>query len=159
MVERFNRTLLDMLSTAVGNRQADWQQHICKLCLDYNCSIHSSTGFTPFFLMFRCQVKLHKSDGVTHYLRVCERQLARSILIGGRKSCMTKKYMGSHLAWASWCGYTPQLFLVVNPENYTTIGKDPLRSWNDWARACTKSKLFKGGEKQQLFILTGSSHV
>ena len=31
MVERFNRTLLDMLSTAVGNHQADWQQHIRKL--------------------------------------------------------------------------------------------------------------------------------
>ena len=41
MVERFNQTLLDMLSTKVGNHQADWQQHI-----------HSSTGFTPFYLMF-----------------------------------------------------------------------------------------------------------
>eukprot|EP00731_Ephydatia_muelleri_P034801 Em0078g1a len=38
MVERFNRTLLDMLSTAVGNHQADWQQHIRKLCLAYNSS-------------------------------------------------------------------------------------------------------------------------
>ena len=58
MVERFNRTLLNMLSTAVGNHQADWQQHIRKLCLAYNSSVHSSTGFTPFFLMFGCQVKL-----------------------------------------------------------------------------------------------------
>ena len=58
MVERFNRTLLDMLSTAVGNNQADWQQHIRKLCLAYNSSVHSSTGFTPFFLMFGRQAKL-----------------------------------------------------------------------------------------------------
>ena len=58
MVERFNRTLLDMLSTAVGNHQADWQQHIRKLCLAYNSSVHSSTGFTPFFLMFGRQAKL-----------------------------------------------------------------------------------------------------
>eukprot|EP00731_Ephydatia_muelleri_P033930 Em0042g9a len=58
MVERFNWTLLDMLSTAVGNHQADWQQHIRKLCLAYNSSVHSSTGFTPFFLMFGRQAKL-----------------------------------------------------------------------------------------------------
>ena len=64
-----------------------------------------------------------------------------------------------HLARVSWCGYTPQLFLVVDPESYTILGKDPLRSWNDWARPRTKSKTFKVGGKQHLFILTGSSHV
>ena len=58
MVERINRTLLDMLSTTAGNHQADWQQHIRKLCLAYNSSIHSSTGVSPFFLMFGRQVKL-----------------------------------------------------------------------------------------------------
>ncbi|KAL5517635.1 hypothetical protein EMCRGX_G003217 [Ephydatia muelleri] len=50
MVERFNQTLLDMLSTAVGNHQADWQQHIRKLCLAYNSSVHSSTGLLRFDL-------------------------------------------------------------------------------------------------------------
>ena len=54
----FNQTLLDMLSTTVGNHQADWQQHIRKFCLAYNSSIHSFTRFTPFFLMFRQLVKL-----------------------------------------------------------------------------------------------------
>ena len=58
MVERFNRTLLDMLATTIGNLQADWQHHIRKLCLAYNSSIHSTTGFSPFFLMFGRQVKL-----------------------------------------------------------------------------------------------------
>ena len=58
MVQRFNLTLLDMLSTTVGNHQANWQQHIRKLCLAYNSSIHSSTGFSPFLLMFGCQIKL-----------------------------------------------------------------------------------------------------
>eukprot|EP00731_Ephydatia_muelleri_P025168 Em0017g251a len=58
MVERFNRTLLDMLATTIDNHQADWQHHIRKLCLAYNSSIHSTTGFSPFFLMFGRQVKL-----------------------------------------------------------------------------------------------------
>eukprot|EP00731_Ephydatia_muelleri_P037037 Em0384g2a len=83
MVERFNRTLLDMLSTAVGNHQADWQQHIRKLCLAYNSSVHSSTGFTPFFLMF-----------------------------GMRQAKLTDR---------------PDLFLVVDPESYTILGKEPFK--------------------------------
>ena len=58
MVERFNRTLLDMLATTIDNHQADWQHHIRKLCLAYNSSIHSTTGFSPFFLMFGRLVKL-----------------------------------------------------------------------------------------------------
>ena len=58
MVERFNRTLLDMLATTIDNHQADWQHHIRKLCLAYNSSIHSTTGISPFFLMFGRQVKL-----------------------------------------------------------------------------------------------------
>ena len=66
---------------------------------------------------------------------------------------MTKMCMGSHLAQASWCGYTPQLFLVVDPESYTIRGKDPLRSWNDWARPRTKSKnLNLQGRRKTTFV-------
>ena len=58
MVERFNRTLLDMLSTTVGKHPSNWEQNIRRVCLAYNSSVHASTGFSPFFLMFRRQVKL-----------------------------------------------------------------------------------------------------
>ena len=58
VVERFNRTLLDMLSTTVGDHPSDWDQSIRKLCMAYNSSVHSTTGFTPFFLMFGRQVRL-----------------------------------------------------------------------------------------------------
>ena len=58
MVERFNRTLLDMLAIAVGDHPSDWEIHICKLCFAYNTSTHSSTGYSPFFLMFSRQATI-----------------------------------------------------------------------------------------------------
>ena len=58
MVERINRTLLDMFATTAHNHPSDWDLYIRKVCLAYNSSIHSSTGFSPFFLMFGREVKL-----------------------------------------------------------------------------------------------------
>ena len=52
LVERFNRTLLDMLATAVGDQPFEWEQHLRRLCYAYNTSIHPTTGFSPFQLMF-----------------------------------------------------------------------------------------------------------
>eukprot|EP00731_Ephydatia_muelleri_P003753 Em0001g3753a len=58
MVERFNRTLLDMLATVEGDHPSDWEMYIRKLCFAYNTSTHSSTGFTPFYLMFGRQASI-----------------------------------------------------------------------------------------------------
>ena len=54
----FNRTLLSMLATTVHGHPWDWENHLRKLCLAYNSSVHPSTGFTPFQLMFGHQAKL-----------------------------------------------------------------------------------------------------
>ena len=58
LVERFNRTLLDMLATAVGDHPFEWEQHLRRLCLAYNTSLHPTTGHSPFYLMFGRQAHM-----------------------------------------------------------------------------------------------------
>ena len=52
MVERFNRTLLNMLGTMSEKQKSDWKSHVPTLTHAYNAAMHESTGFSPFFLMF-----------------------------------------------------------------------------------------------------------
>ena len=58
MVERFNLTLLSMLATTTADHPWDWEENLRKLCYAYNTSAHSSTGHTPFILMFGRQARL-----------------------------------------------------------------------------------------------------
>lgn len=57
-VERFNRTLKDMISKHVSESGNEWDDHLKQLALAYNTSIHESTGFTPFFLNHGREVRL-----------------------------------------------------------------------------------------------------
>ena len=52
MVERFNRTLLNMLGTLSDDQKKDWKSFVRPLVHAYNATRHESTGFAPFFLMF-----------------------------------------------------------------------------------------------------------
>ena len=58
LVERFNRTLLNMLSTCVGDYPFDWEHHLRKVCMAYNSGVQMSTGYTPFYLMFGRKARL-----------------------------------------------------------------------------------------------------
>ena len=52
LVERFNRTSLNMLATSVKDHPFDWEMQLPKVCMAYNTSIQSSTGYSPFLIMF-----------------------------------------------------------------------------------------------------------
>ncbi|CAI5672770.1 unnamed protein product [Oreochromis niloticus] len=57
-VERFNRTLLDMLGTLRDQEKSCWRDHVRPLVHAYNCTRNEVTGFTPYELMFGRQPRL-----------------------------------------------------------------------------------------------------
>ncbi|PIK38622.1 Retrovirus-related Pol polyprotein from transposon [Apostichopus japonicus] len=58
MVERFNRTLEDMLSLVVSENQKDWDSWLPYMLMAYRSAEHESTGFPPAELMFGRAVDL-----------------------------------------------------------------------------------------------------
>ena len=50
-VERFNRTLGDMLTAHVAHNPSIWDEHLDYVVVAYNRTPHSSTGETPFYLL------------------------------------------------------------------------------------------------------------
>lgn len=57
-VERFNRTLLNMLGTLKTDEKQHWRDFVKPLVHAYNCTKHDTTGFTPYELMFGRQPRL-----------------------------------------------------------------------------------------------------
>lgn len=50
--ERFNRPLANMLSIYVKKLKKDWDDVLTYVIFAYNTSVHETTKFTPYFLMF-----------------------------------------------------------------------------------------------------------
>ncbi|KAL3967235.1 hypothetical protein ACER0C_029268 [Sarotherodon galilaeus] len=57
-VERFNRTLLDMLGTLTAQQKSHWKDFVKPLVHAYNCTRNDVTGFSPYELMFGRQPRL-----------------------------------------------------------------------------------------------------
>ena len=58
LVERFNRTVLDMLSMAVQQDEHGWDLLLPPVMLAYRTSVQETTGTTPFSLMFGLEPRL-----------------------------------------------------------------------------------------------------
>ena len=58
MVERFNRTLKDMVAKYIKPCGSDWDEHVTSLAFAYNTSKHSVTGYSPFFLVHGREARL-----------------------------------------------------------------------------------------------------
>ena len=50
MVERFHRTLIDQMAKLLLACGAEWDDYLKQVAFAYNTSIHTCTGFTPYYL-------------------------------------------------------------------------------------------------------------
>ena len=58
LIERYNRTLLDMLATTSKGNPNDWEKFVRQVCFAYNTSIQASTGYMPYYLIYGHEVRL-----------------------------------------------------------------------------------------------------
>ena len=57
MIERFNRTLVDMIASYVDRNQLNWDENLALLTSAYRGTVHETTGFSPNFLMLGREVR------------------------------------------------------------------------------------------------------
>lgn len=86
-VERFNRTLLDLLGMLEEKKKDEWRKYVRPLVHAYNCTRNDSTGEAPFVLMFGRQPRLpidlcfgispqgHNPTTHSHYVRELKKRL------------------------------------------------------------------------------------
>ena len=117
MVERFNRSLLQLLRTYV-EKQEDLEQHLQLALYAYRTTTHTSTGMSPFQLMYGRHPQpnnLTPSEGMKphptrQYCR--QRWLSRRTwwrltlwsLHTGRKWTKTGILQSGHSSPGTWCG-------------------------------------------------------
>ncbi|XP_061183319.1 uncharacterized protein LOC133191588 [Saccostrea echinata] len=56
MIERFNKTLVTMLSAFANEHHSDWDIYLPYVMMAYRASVHETTGFTPNYLMLGREV-------------------------------------------------------------------------------------------------------
>ena len=58
MVEQYNRTLDNQLTTFVKDHQRDWNLHLPLLVMSYRSAVHETTRLIPAMLMFRGELRV-----------------------------------------------------------------------------------------------------
>ena len=158
LVERFNRTLLNMLATTVEDHPATWETLLPKLCMAYNTSIQASTGYTPFYLMFGREARLPvdlmfgpsptdttSPNEYTAQLQLSLREAYRRVRTNlqphtiARKITTTNVSMAGPFSQVILFGYSHQQFRLGILANCIVHGRGRTRSYRNFQTALTRS--------------------
>ena len=72
--KRMNKIIVNMLKTLVQENKISWKDHLSKLVYAYNCTKHSTTGYSPFYLLFGRNPRLPVDLLLTHDTDETQRQ-------------------------------------------------------------------------------------
>lgn len=88
LTERFNQTLIRMISKCTDAAQQDWDELLDFLTFAYNTATQSSTGFTPFYLLHGYEAALPLDQEI-------------SAVLGYPQDCFEKMKLARHSVRAS----------------------------------------------------------
>ena len=88
--ERFNRSMHNLLRTLSAEEKKRWPDHLQELVMVYNCTPHSSTTYSPYFLFFGRNPRLpidnilssftgHSPSDLTDYVQLHQRRMEQAI--------------------------------------------------------------------------------
>ena len=136
LVERFNRTLLNMLGTTAEDHPATWETLLPKLCIAYNTSIQASTGYTVVKLDSQstsCSVHHPQTPPHPTNIRPSCRSLSVKLTKGyeqisqlhtiARKSTTTNASMAGPFSQVILFGYSQQQFQLGILANFIVHGR------------------------------------
>ncbi len=125
LIDRFNRTLKDQLSKCLYQQTEPWDTMLRAIQLSYNTSVHSSTGYIPFFLVHGREARLplnllfpcptepsgasvgtpaEYATSVYRKLQSSSVRRIRNMLMSSKKLNMTKRPNIPHTMWETWFG-------------------------------------------------------
>ena len=106
-----NQTIINKLKTLAERNKSNWKGHIQKLVHAYNCTTHSSNGYSPYYLLFgrtpRLPIDLiipspaadHEQTTHLSYVGKWQEQMAQTYKIANRQSMQRKsKHVKRHNA-------------------------------------------------------------
>ena len=185
-IERWHRSLNSMLGKVVAEHQRDWSRLLKHVTFCYNATVHSATGFSPFFIMtgrecrwnvdFLLGQPYDASNNVPAYtadtverLRVADelvrkhlRQAADNASFWYNRKVNAKVFGEGDLVWA----YSPRHYRGRTPkwQRYYSVQGEVVKRLNDVtyivkSASWKQNKIMHVDKLKPVAIYNGTSHT